>query len=183
MYWIALDRRSVPNKAATEYTTQFPWLTGSEQTSWHTSRYLYWSQTGQFISAKLLQHIAVVPEKWKGFNHSSLETENNKTIALKWVKKGIISMQFFILPHSLIRMCKKKKSLNTMMTLFFCFLHFNISSKSSLSTRPFCSCKAEVRGQIWGEGTVSSPVGFSLLIPPSKIQTRGKFTLTRCVAN
>lgn len=40
-----------------------------------------------------------------------------------------------------------------------------------------------VWGQIWGEGTVRSPVGFSLLIPPSRIQTRGKFTFTRCAAN
>lgn len=38
-------------------------------------------------------------------------------------------------------------------------------------------------GQIWGEGTVRRPVGFSLLMPPSRMQTRGKATLTRCAAN
>lgn len=37
--------------------------------------------------------------------------------------------------------------------------------------------------QIWGEGTVRSPVGFILLIPPSSTQTRSKLTFTKWVAN
>lgn len=51
----------------------------------------------------------------------------------------------------------------------------------------WASAEAMVRwgrcGQIWGEGTVRRPVGFSLLMPPSRMQTRGKATLTRCAAN
>lgn len=36
---------------------------------------------------------------------------------------------------------------------------------------------------IWGEGTVRSPVGLILLMPPSRIQTLGYFIFTRWAAN
>ncbi len=36
---------------------------------------------------------------------------------------------------------------------------------------------------ICGDGTVNSPVDFILFMPPSKTQTRGKFTFTRWAAN
>lgn len=36
---------------------------------------------------------------------------------------------------------------------------------------------------IWGEGTVRSPVGLILLMPPSRMQTLGYFIFTRWAAN
>lgn len=66
----------------------------------------------------------------------------------------------------------------------------NVQIKKKLFPKSLCSLSAcpfvlgaDVWLQICGEGTVSRPVGFSLLIPPSRIHTRGKFTLTRCDAN
>lgn len=65
------------------------------------------------------------------------------------------------------------------MNTLFCFF----SAQNAINSLFSRQCDAEVQGQIWGEGTVRRPVGFSLLIPPSRMHTRGKFTFTRCDAN
>lgn len=102
------------------------------------------------------RHTMVIPDCW-----------DSKTINPSPCDVNAVFFLVFVLHNNVYKHPNTKEIVPKILMQSFC---------------PF-ALGADVWLQICGEGTVSRPVGFSLLIPPSRIHTRGKFTLTRCDAN